>query len=66
MRHPPSPALAAAYLRRLFAMLDALPFVARYAWFTDYCWTDVGCRSGSLIGPDGRPTATGSAFARAP
>ena len=62
MLHPPTAALAATYLRNLFAMLDRLPFVERYAWFTDDCFSDRGCRYGSLLAPGGRLTDAGRAF----
>jgi hypothetical protein len=61
MRQPTS-ALAAAYMHRLFAMLDALAFVERYAWFTDDCWSDMACRYSSLLTSAGRLTPAGSAF----
>ena len=65
MAHPPSAAAAADFERRLFAMLDELPFVQRYAWFTDLCWNDPGCRASSLFDARGRPTDAGRAFRRA-
>jgi hypothetical protein len=66
MTRSPTEALAVAYMRKLFAMLDGLPFVNRYAWFTDDCWNDRACRFGSLFSGDGRLTAAGSAFTTAP
>lgn len=62
MARPPTRALAVAYMQRVFAMLDALPFVARYAWFTDDCWNDTACRLSSLFTATGRLTPAGSAF----
>lgn len=62
----PTDALAAQYMRELFAMLDGLPFVKRYAWFTDDCWNHVACRFGSLFASGGRLTLAGSTFATAP
>jgi Glycosyl hydrolase catalytic core len=66
MLHPPTNALAIAYMRKLFAMLDGLRFVERYAWFTDDCWSDTGCRSSSLFTGSGQLTPTGSTFKTAP
>jgi hypothetical protein len=66
MLRPPSAGLAVRYMRRLFAMLDRLGFVERYAWFMDDCWSDAGCRDSSLFTGSGRPTAAGSAFESAP
>jgi hypothetical protein len=62
MTSEPTEALAARYMRTLFAMLDALSFVQRYAWFTDDCWSDTHCRFSSLITPAGGLTAIGSTF----
>jgi len=64
-RYLSSDPLAVAYMRKLFPMLDALPFVQRYAWFTDDCWSDAGCRYGSLFNGRGQETATGRAFTTA-
>jgi hypothetical protein len=61
----PTAALAAAYMQKLFGMLDALSFVERYAWFTDDCWNDAACRYGSLFTSAGRLTRAGSAFTTA-
>ena len=66
MTATPTDALAARYMRELFAMLDALPFVQRYAWFTDDCWNDVACRFGSLYTASGRTTLAGKTFMTAP
>jgi hypothetical protein len=65
MAHTPTPTLARAYMGRLFAMLDALRFVERYAWFTDNCWNDPACRASSLFDGAGRPTALASTFGAA-
>jgi hypothetical protein len=62
MLHAPTAARAARYMRRLFPMLDSLPFVQRYAWFTDDGWNDSGCRYGSLLTGNHRLTVAGSAF----
>ena len=62
----PTSALALAYMRRLFAMLDGLSFVERYAWFTDQCSSDAACRFSSLFDARGRVTAAGRVFAAAP
>jgi hypothetical protein len=62
MDHRASAALAVAYMRRLFTMLDGLVFVQRYAWFTDGCTSDPGCRASSLFDAAGRVTAAGKVF----
>lgn len=66
MLRTPTEPLAAGYATKLFAMLDALRFVERYAWFTDNCWTDAGCRLSSLFTSGGRLTHLGSVFKTAP
>ena len=66
MTHIPTDAIAARYMRTLFTMLDALPFVQRYAWFTDDCWNDTACRFGSLYTANGRTTLVGKTFMTAP
>jgi hypothetical protein len=62
MARVPTEALATAYMGKLFAMLDSLTFVARYAWLTDSCWSDPVCRLSSLFTSAGRLTAAGSMF----
>lgn len=62
MLHRPSDAAAINYMRKLFPMLDSLPFVQRYAWFTDNCWNDSGCRYGSLFNGSGHVTSVGRTF----
>lgn len=62
MVHKPTDAAAKSYMRKLFPMLDSLPFVQRYAWFTDDCWNDTGCRYGSLFNGQGRVTAIARTF----
>jgi hypothetical protein len=47
-------------------MLDALPFVERYAWFTDDCFNDARCRLSSLLNSAGSLTPAGSAFRTTP
>ena len=66
MTRAPTDALAVSYMRSLFSMLDGLPFVQRYAWFSDDCWNHVDCRYGSLVTASGRITSAGRAFASAP
>jgi hypothetical protein len=66
MSRTPTRALAISYMHRVFAMLDALSFVERYAWFTDDCWDHVACRFGSLFTAAGRPTPAGAAFQQTP
>jgi hypothetical protein len=65
MMRVPTAAMANAYMARLFAMLDRLPFVQRYAWFTDVCWNHLDCRFGSLFNDQGRLTSAGHAFGAA-
>jgi hypothetical protein len=66
MMRQPTEALATRYMRVLFAMLDALPFVERYAWFTDDCFNDARCRLSSLLNSAGSLTPAGSAFRTTP
>ena len=66
MRHPPTMAAAVRYARQVIAMLDSLPFVQRYAWFTDRCWHEQGCQTSGLFSDArGHETALGRAFATA-
>jgi hypothetical protein len=65
MAHPASEPRAIGYLRQLVTMLDGLPFVQRYAWFTDDCWNDAACHTSSLFTGGGQMTALGHAFAAA-
>lgn len=62
MRRPPTEAGSLAFMQKLFPMLDALPFVKRYAWFTDNCWNTVGCKTSSLFNGKGGLTTIGRAF----
>jgi hypothetical protein len=66
MLRAPTDSLAAAYMRRVFLILDSLVFIKRYAWFTDDCWNDRGCRFSSLFTSGGRRTQAGRTFATAP
>lgn len=66
MMRAPTFARADAYMTSLFTMLDRLPFVQRYAWFTDDCWNHSDCRYGSLFTGRGHLTAAGRVFASAP
>jgi putative glycosyl hydrolase len=67
MKHTPTAARALRYMRQAMAMLDSLPFVQRYAWFTDRCWHEQGCQLSSLFS-DGRghETALGKLYAKTP
>lgn len=65
MLHTPTAALATSYMRRVLPMLNRLPFVQRYAWFTDNCWNDNGCRYSSLFSGANVLTTAGRAFKRA-
>jgi hypothetical protein len=62
MLHPQSSAFAQTYMRNVFAMLNALPFVQRYAWYTDSCAGQSGCRYSSLFSDSGTLTAEGREF----
>jgi hypothetical protein len=62
MLHAPTSGRAVTYMRELFTMLNALPFVQRYAWFTDNCWNDTSCQASSLFNGRGHLTAAGRAF----
>ena len=62
MLRVPTTAMANAYMGKLFTMLDRLPFVQRYAWFTDACWKHPDCRFGSLFDAGGRLTSAGRLF----
>jgi hypothetical protein len=66
MMRSPTNSLAAGYMHRLFAMLDALPFIERYAWFTDDCSNDPACGFSSLLTPRRRLSRAGRTFATAP
>lgn len=67
MLRTPTAARALSYMRRAMAMLDGLPFVQRYAWFTDRCWHEKGCQLSSLFS-DGRghETSLGKLYATTP
>jgi hypothetical protein len=66
MMRTPTTSLAVGYMRRLFPMLDALPFIERYAWFTDDCRNDPACGVSSLLTPRRRLSRVGRTFATAP
>jgi hypothetical protein len=65
MQRPPTYALAQRYMKAVTAMLNALPYVQRYAWFTDNCWSTPACRYGSLFNGRNQLTSIGRAYARA-
>lgn len=64
MLHRQTARRARVYMRRVFAMLNALPFVQRYAWYTDSCASQPGCRYSSLFSTSGALTAEGREFQR--
>jgi hypothetical protein len=64
MLHAQSAAAAEAYMHSVFKMLNALPFVQRYAWYTDSCASQSGCRYSSLFSTTGALTAEGREFKR--
>ena len=49
-------------MRRLLPMLDQLPFVERYAWFTDACSAGSGCPYSALFTHAGRLTPRGGIY----
>jgi Glycosyl hydrolase catalytic core len=65
MERTPTYALAERYMKAVTAMLNALPFVQRYAWFSDNCWSTPACRYGSLFNGRNQLTPIGRAYARA-
>ena len=64
MLHAPSVASAQTFMRNVFRMLNGLPFVQRYAWFTDSCMSFVDCRYSSLFTNSGVLTPEGREFRR--
>ena len=64
MLHAPSQLLAQTYMRHVFRMLNRLKFVRRYAWFTDSCAGQPGCRYSSLFTARGALTPEGREFKR--
>lgn len=65
MKHTPTAARALRYMRQVTALLDSLPFVQRYAWFTDLCFgKETGCALSELFSnKHGRETALGKLYA---
>jgi hypothetical protein len=55
---------AQVYMRNVFRMLDRLSFVKRYAWYTDSCASQSGCRYSSLFSTTGAVTAEGREYRR--
>jgi hypothetical protein len=64
MLHSGSALRARVYMRDVFRMLDRLSFVQRYAWYTDSCASQSGCRYSSLFSTSGAVTAEGREFRR--
>lgn len=64
MLHPGTIVQAQVFMRKVFRMLNALPFVQRYAWYTDSCAGQPGCRFSSLFGTLGAVTPEGREFRR--
>jgi hypothetical protein len=58
----PTEQRAVDYLVKTTAMLDALPFVQRYAWFTDNCWSTKQYQLSSLYDGAGTLTPLGAAY----
>ena len=65
MTQVPTEAMAARYVGQLFTMLNALPFVQRYAWYTDDCIGTPSCVTSSLFTGGGQLTPVGLAFKQA-
>jgi hypothetical protein len=64
MLHPGDAVQAQVYMRNVFRMLDRLSFVKRYAWYTDSCASQSGCRYSSLFSTTGAVTAEGREYRR--
>ena len=64
MLHDGSVRRAQIYMREVFRMLNRLPFIERYAWYTDSCASQSGCRYSSLFSTSGAVTAEGREFRR--
>lgn len=62
MTSEPTEARAVDYLAKTTRMLDSLPFVQRYAWFTDNCWSTPQFRLSSLYDAAGKLTPLGQAY----
>ena len=60
----PTPAQQAAFVTKSTAMLEDLPYVERYAWFS-LPTSDDGKDATGLYRPDGSRTAAGTAYRRA-
>jgi hypothetical protein len=64
MLHTGDASRAQVYMRNVFRMLNRLSFVKRYAWYTDSCASQSGCRYSSLFSTTGAVTAEGREFSR--
>lgn len=64
MLHRGSVRRARIFMRSVFRMLNGLPFVKRYAWYTDSCASQSGCRFSSLFTTSGALTPEGREFRR--
>jgi hypothetical protein len=64
MLAPPSTTRAVTFMRRVTAMLDSLPCVKRYAWYTDKSYTTPMSRWTSLYNAHNTMTTLGRAFSR--
>jgi hypothetical protein len=65
MEHDPTTVRAQIFMRHVFAMLNSLSFVQRYAWFTDRCPDHAAsCRYSSLYTARGTLTPEGREFRR--
>jgi hypothetical protein len=62
MHATPTAPRASAYMRTLLPMLNRLPFVERYAWFTDACSAGSGCPYSALYTRAGRLTGLGRIY----
>ena len=58
----PSASVEAEFLRQSTAMLESLPFVERYAWFSAPKYTSNPAETSFLYQNDGTPTTVGQAY----
>jgi hypothetical protein len=64
MEHAATYARAKRYMYAVTALLNSLPFVARYAWFTDDGWDTPAWRVSSLFNGRNQLTRMGRAYAQ--
>lgn len=64
MMYEPTVVAAQVFMRNVFKMLNALPFVQRYAWYSDICVGNSSCRYSALYTRSGALTPEGREFRR--